>query len=190
MSELFRITWPETRAKYYLFNNIRQKKTNIEYEAFIFRKGEKVKIDEDLYTNHEPWGKNYTDFHFGIGDECYLNEQFLNCLKAVGETNYQVFPIQILPEEKPYYVLNILNVVDCVDRELSKFTLWTEEDERPDLLGTFYTFDKMILDRSKVPKGVHLFRLHGHEIVAVATRELVEEFEKNGIKGFKLIPLD
>ena len=48
----------------------------------------------------------------------------------------------------------------------------------------------MILVRTKVPEAVYLFGIHGYEIVAVATRELVEEFEKNGIKGFKLIPLD
>ena len=143
-----------------------------------------------MYTNHEPWGKKYTDFHHGTGDEYYINDRFLNCLKTIGEGNFQIFPVTVLPEEKPYFILNILNVIDCVDRELSKYNLWTEEDDRPDKLGKFRSFDKMILDRSKVPKGVHLFRVYGYQIVAVVRRELVEEFEKNKIKGFKLKPLD
>jgi hypothetical protein len=36
-----------------------------------------------------------------------------------------------------YLILNILNVIDCVDRELSKYNLWTEEDNKPDKLGKF-----------------------------------------------------
>ena len=188
MNELFRIVRPDEKFKYFLFSEVLDKETGKEYDDYLFRKGEKIEIITELVTG-KSWGKKYTDFHYGIGEAFYVNEKFINCLKAVGETNYQLLPIKVLPEEKSYHILNILNIVDCVNREKSKFTLWTEEDNRPDKLGDFQGFDKMVLDRSKVPNGVHLFRIKGWRIVAIATRELVEEFKKHNIKGFELKPV-
>lgn len=190
MTELFRIIWPDNKFKYFLFDKVFNKETNKAYNNDLFSVGKKIEIEKNLYTNHEHWGEKYADFHYGVGDEYYINKNFVKCLKEVGEINYQLFPIDILPEKKSYNILNILNIIDCVDRKLSKYTLWTEEDNRPDLLGTFRSFDKMVLDRSKVPKGVHLFRVYGFDVVTAVTKELVEEFEKNKIKGFNLKPLD
>jgi hypothetical protein len=189
MNELFDIVWPDAKSKYYVFYKVMDKETKKIYDDYLFRKGKKIDIDAELVTTNESWGKKYTDFHLGIGGAYHVNDKFINCMKGVGETNYQLFPIKVLPDEKPYYILNILNVIDCVDREKSKFTLWTEADERPDLLGEYYRFDKMVLDRSKIPEGVHLFRVYGYDIVAVITKELAQEFEKNKIKGFKLVPV-
>ncbi len=189
MNELYDIVWPDAKSKYYVFYNVMEKETKKIYDESLFDIGKKINIEAELMTTNESWGKRYTDFHLGIGGTYYVNEKFINCLKAVGETNYQLFPIKVLPEEKPYYILNILNIIDCVDREKSKFTVWTEEDNRPDKLGKYFGFDKMVLDHSKVPDGVHLFRVFEYKIVAVASKELVQEFEKNKIKGFNLVPV-
>jgi len=188
MHYLFRIIFADVKFKYLLFSEVLDKEIGKEYDDYLFRKGKKIEIVSKIVTG-KSWGKKFTDFHFGIGGAFYINEKFINCLKAVGETNYQLLPINVLPEEKSYHILNILNIVDCVDREKSKFTLWTEEDNRPDRLGDFQGFDKMVLDRSKVPNGVHLFRIKGWDIVAIATIDLVEEFEKHIIKGFEFKPV-
>jgi hypothetical protein len=47
----------------------------------------------------------------------------------------------------------------------------------------------LVLDRSKVPSGVHLFRIKYSMVETIATKELVEEFKKNNIKGFNLVPV-
>ncbi len=189
MNELFKIIWPKEKSNYFLFYKVTNKETKKIYDDYLFRKGKKIEIADELVTTNESWGKKFTDFHHGIAGAYYVNENFINCLKSVGEANYQLFPIKVLPDEKPYYILNILNVIDCVDKEKSKFTLWTESDERPDLLGEYYGFDRMILDRSKVPEGIHIFRVNGYDISAIVTRELVEEFKKHNIKGFELYPV-
>ena len=192
MNELFRITlpinMPESKFKYLLLNEPLEKISGKIYEDYVFQQGKKIEIANELVIG-KSWGKKFADFHMSLGGAFYINEKFINCLKTVGETNYQLLPITVLPEEKPYFILNTLNVIDCVDRELSKFTLWTEEDNRPDKLGKFHGFDKMVLDRTKVPNGVHIFLLKGYDILTVVTKELVEEFEKNDVKGFTLIPV-
>ena len=171
-----------------IFSEILDKDTGKEYEDYLFASGKRIEIINKLVTG-KYWGKKFTDFHHGIADAYFVNDKFMNCLNGVRELNFQIFPITVMPEKEKYFVLNILNILDCVNREKSKFRLITEEFNRPDILGDYYDFDQMILDRSKVPNEIHLFRLKGYDVVTIATRELVEEFEKNKIKGFKLTPV-
>ncbi|WP_158997143.1 imm11 family protein [Pigmentibacter ruber] len=189
MSEFYKIIDPSPKFKYLLFNQVVEKDSENRYEDDIFNEGKSVAITKDLYTT-QLWGKKYTDFHYGVAFAIYINEKIISCLKAVGETNFQLIPIVVYPGERPYYILNILNIIDCVDRENSKFRLFTEEYGRPDLLGKFYTFDKMVLDRSKVPKDVHIFRLKGYDLPVFITKELAEEFKKQNIQGFTLKPME
>jgi hypothetical protein len=188
MDELFEIIFPDSKFKYLLFSEVLDYETKKEYDDDLFTSAKKFNIKSELIRG-KSWGKKFTDFHFGIGASLNVNEKFINCLNAVGETNYQLIPITVLPEEKKYNILNVLNIIDCVDRENSKFKLWTEADNRPDILGDFKRFDKMVLDRSKVPIGVHIFTIKGWEVVRIVTKELVEEFKKNNIKGFNLAPV-
>lgn len=189
MSEFYQIIDPSPKFKFLLFNQVVEKESEKRYEDYIFNEGKFVSMNKDLYTT-QLWGKKYTDFHYGVAFAIYINEKIVSCLKAVGETNFQLIPIVVYPGEKPYYILNILNIIDCVDRENSIFRLITEGDERPDLLGEFYTFDKMILDRTKVPKDVRIFRLKGYNLPVFVTKELAEEFKKQNIQGFTLKPME
>ena len=188
MDELFRIIFPNSKPKYLLFSKVLDKETKKEYDDYLFRKGEVFNIKSEL-TRGISWGKKFTDFHIGIGCSLNVNEKFISCLNAVGETNFQLIPVTILPEEKKYHILNVLNIIDCVNRENSIFKLWTEADNRPDKLGGFRTIDKLVLDRSKVPNGVHIFRIKYSIVETIVTKELAEEFKKNNIKGFNLLPV-
>ena len=188
MDELFEITFYDSKPKHLLFSKVLDKETKKEYDDYLFRKGEVFNIKSEL-TRGKSWGKNFTDFHIGIGGSLNVNEKFISCLNAVGETNFQLIPVTILPEEKKYHILNVLNIIDCVDRENSKFKLWTEADNRPDRLGGFRTIDKLVLDRSTLPSNIHLFRIKGWVVATIVTKELAEEFKKNNIKGFNLRPV-
>ncbi|KAB8027418.1 imm11 family protein [Fluviispira multicolorata] len=184
---LFKLTWPKAKNKFLLFYEAPEIDTGLAYDGQLFVCGKRIEINNPLVIDKKSWGEYFADFNFGIGKASYINERFIDCLKAVGETNYQLLPVTVLPEEKPYYILNTLNMIDCVDREQSVFNLWTEEDNRPDILGDFRGFGKMILDPKKVPEGVHFFRIKGWEVVTVVTKALVEEFKKRKITGFELI---
>ena len=188
-TELFKITFTDPKRKFLLFYKVLEEHTRKVYEDWFFQNCKHVEVNDNLVIEKKSWGKYFTNFHYGIANSMYVDEKFLQCLKNVGEENYQAFPVKIMPEGKIYYLLNLLNLIDAVDREQSVFTLWTEEDERPDKLGGFHKFEKMVLDRSKVPKNAHFFRLKGYEVVVVMTKELVEELEKNKIEGFGLIPV-
>ncbi|APJ04187.1 imm11 family protein [Silvanigrella aquatica] len=188
MDQLFKIQWPSPKSKYYLLYSSIDKATGHKYSDDLFKNAVIIDIKNELIIE-KSWGKNFADFHHGIGDAPYINENFIECLKNVGEKNYQLIPVSVLPEEKTYYILNILNMIDCVDREKSKFTLWTEEDNRPDILGDYHSFDEMILDRKLVPEGVHIFRLKGYEVITVITKELLNEFKKKKITGFTTKPV-
>ena len=188
MVELFRITFPDDKFKYLLLNKTFELVSGKKYEDYVFGQGKRIEIANELVIE-KSWGKKFADFHMSLGGAFYINEKFINCLNSVGETNYQLLPIKVLPEEKPYYILNTLNIIDCVDREKSKYELWKEEDNRPDRLGDFRGFDKMVLDRSQVPNGIHFFRVKGWRIVAVATKEFIEKLQENDVKGFSLIPV-
>ncbi|KAB8027420.1 imm11 family protein [Fluviispira multicolorata] len=184
---LYDLTWPKAKNKFLLFYEATEINTGVRYRGDLFSYGKRIELKNPLVIDKKSWGENFADLNFGIGNVPYINERFIDCLKAVGETNYQLLPVTVLPEEKPYYILNTLNMIDCVDREHSVFNLWTEEDNRSDILGDFRGFGKMILDPKKVPDGVHFFRIKGWEVVTIVTKALVEEFKKRKITGFELI---
>ncbi|KAB8027419.1 imm11 family protein [Fluviispira multicolorata] len=184
---LYDLTWPKAKNKFLLFYEATEIDTGLAYDDYLFKCGKKIDIKNPLVIDKKSWGEYFADFHHGIGDAPYVNERFIDCLKAVGETNYQLLPVTVLPEEKPYYILNTLNMIDCVDREQSVFTLWTEEDNRPDKLGDFHRLDKMILDPKMIPTEVHFLRLKGFKSITIVTKALVEEFKKRKITGFELI---
>ena len=98
MNELFKIVWPDAKYKFLLFSEDLGKETGKEYEDDLFKIAKKIEVSEELLTG-KSWGKKYTDFHHGIGDAFYVNENFIQCLKRVEEENYQLLPIKVLPEE-------------------------------------------------------------------------------------------
>lgn len=86
--------------------------------------------------------------------------------------------LQAVSPACPYYVVNWLHVVDCIDLKKTQYDLNDELDEDPD-----YTFFRLTLSPAKVPRDVSIFRLK-HEVgTVVIDAQLANKIEAAGITG-------
>lgn len=185
MKFLYDICWPARAPQHVFLTSPIKKQSGEMYEEWSFRMSEEVVIEDELIAKKRRDGI-FADLLFGDGDTIFVNNRFVECLREVGETQFQLIPCQIVPDGKWYYVLNILRVVDCVDREKSRYQLWLPEDNRPDKLGKFRGFDEMVLDSGKVPQEASIFFVKDWEVALIVTQRLVDAFNKRGITGFTL----
>jgi hypothetical protein len=69
------------------------------------------------------------------------------------------------PVQKDLVAINVLRVQRCVDETQSEFSRFDETDtHRPDLLGKFRGFTKLVVNEGEVEPGAHIFRLADWEV--------------------------
>jgi hypothetical protein len=86
-----------------------------------------------------------------------------------------------------YYIANYLRVIDCLDRGLSHYQIWTKEnllywEERPHKLGKFRDVSNAVLSRGAIG-DVQLFRVWGWEMMTVIREDLKIKIEQAHITG-------
>jgi hypothetical protein len=116
-------------------------------------------------------------------------------LERLAPDEIQFLPLQIRKiggngEVKGYHIANFLHMVDCIDRELSKYLEWKPGDSREDLIGkSFRDMEKIVLKGSSI--GNHkIFRLTMWDIVMVVSEEIVVAIEEAGLTGSKFRKLE
>lgn len=93
-------------------------------------------------------------------------------------------PKKLIPGQA-YFLVNWLHVVDCIDFERSD---WYEEDEEGD--EPRYDFNEIVLDPSRVPPGVRIFRLRHFDVVTAIDADLAREIKRTGITGPQFYPIE
>ncbi|AJS61133.1 imm11 family protein [Paenibacillus sp. IHBB 10380] len=87
--------------------------------------------------------------------------------------------VEFLPlvhKELELYMINVTNILDCVDWERTDVE-WTEEN-------SFAGFNKLVFDFSKIPEHTYIFKFKELATVAVyVTEEFKELIERNKFKG-------
>ena len=80
-------------------------------------------------------------------------------------------------------ILNVVNLVKCLNEDQSSFTKWTEEDGRPDRIGDYRMVTKLRID-PKAAAGNRLFRVRGWEIALIVNdrvKDCIEGFSESGV---------
>ncbi|MGT2512646.1 imm11 family protein [Cupriavidus basilensis] len=85
--------------------------------------------------------------------------------------------------DEPFEILNVLDIVDCVDEEKSDFSRWTEEDGRPDKVGD-YRMNVLRVNADKVA-GHGLFRVKGWQIALVCSQRIRDLLIEHGVTGVR-----
>src|SRR6266850_4272665 len=103
-----------------------------------------------------------------------------------GKTEY--LPFSLLntkgkPVDGTFWVANLNEVADCVDRERTE---GTEARTRP---GTYAEITKLVLDMDKIPKGPNLFRIAPSPEIFVARDDIRAALEKGGFSGIRFLEL-
>lgn len=151
-------------------------------DARLFTKGEVFIEDKTLIVPLRRHGK-HVDFNLGDFDMVITKKNINEKIFSQFKLKAQRIPVIIEGLKNDFEILNVLDLIACVDEVNSEFDKWTEMDGRPDKVGKFRMFTHLCIDEKKA-EGHHLFRLAEWPIVLVVSNELkvfLEKIEVNGI---------
>jgi hypothetical protein len=95
----------------------------------------------------------------------------------------QLIPVNIPGHSEPYFIVNVIRVVKCIDdRASGAVAYWTEEDGLPEKTGTYSSVSGMRIDPAKVGNA-RVFRTWGWHVALIVSEEIKEALEHAGISG-------
>lgn len=95
----------------------------------------------------------------------------------------ELIPVKVnMKIDLKYYLLNILNVIDCIDLEKSIYTLYV-----PDII-LFDSIDKLVIDTAKIKNNI--FRIKGLLYTIVVSEKLKNELEKLKLAEIEFMPIE
>jgi hypothetical protein len=181
------------------------KKVIWEYEEYLECRlentvaAEKIMFSEKV-ENIPPEGLNYTlvsnckkveDFLYTNSEQYRLASQELTNALLTLKLNVQYIPSSVKTIENQIisdrlYTLNPLDRLFCADLENSVVKI----KEKPHLGLKTYRFNKLVLDKSKIPDSIKLFTLAEKPRWVIVHQDVVDAVNKVNPVGIKFILVD
>jgi hypothetical protein len=121
-------------------------------------------------------------------DSCaVVSAKLAAVLRARPVAKMEYLPVSIIDHKgkvasKDYFILNPLELVDCIDRKKSKFR---EDDMVP---GDIEKIFNLVLDEKRIPKDRGVFRVKGFAEMTLASRDLADELTAAKFVGLRWVP--
>lgn len=108
-------------------------------------------------------------FSFAGFDVPLVTAEIANRLAPVLGGQAQFPRLSIEGESSEHHILVATQTLRCVDEELSIFTKWGADDQRPDKHGEYRMFSRLRLDPAHVPPEATIFRVWGWKQALIVT---------------------
>jgi hypothetical protein len=154
-----------------------------------FRRGKRWNFERALHTNVYAQGNQVTWSFGGRNTSCVASHVMTTLRSSLPADCLEGVPIQIAGCSDQYEILNVLDIVDCVDEDQSEFGRWTQADGRPDMVGRYRGIPRMVLD-SKRALGHDLFLVKNWEVVMVCSSRIRDLLIDQGVTGIKFAPIE
>jgi hypothetical protein len=148
-----------------------------------FDDGEKIpfSITKAIYKLTDPLQGDLTD-HLSIDEipGLVFSDRLCQLFHNMMITNLQYFPLTIINASKDevcegYNIVNILGVVDCVDRVASDLEYFDS--------GDIEFVNKLVLDETKIPSELDIFRLAGRTTMVIVSQVVKDAIIGAGMTG-------
>lgn len=118
-----------------------------------FRRGQRWDREKRLRTSVYSEGVRVSFCRGGRGT-FYIASHLMRVLRSViSDDRLEGIPVEISGCSEEYEILNVLDIVDCVDEDRSEFGKWTESGGRPEMIGRYRGIPKMVLDGGAVARA-------------------------------------
>jgi len=99
----------------------------------------------------------------------------------------QFIPAQVEGQSEPWFILNTLQVIRCIDDARCEEVLyWLPEDDRPDEVGEYRNVSGLKVDPAKIGDA-HIFRPWGWLVVLIVSERVKQALEEEGITGIQFV---
>jgi hypothetical protein len=97
------------------------------------------------------------NFTFASFEMPVVSKSVGEIIRRVAPDSAEYFPSAVDGTSRDYEIMNATCRLECLDEERSEFTMWTEEDERPEMMGHYRMISTIRIDPARAA-GHHLFR--------------------------------
>lgn len=109
-----------------------------------------------------------------------FSARFRELLSRIGVNNIEYYNLNIVnpvthEEYSDYRIANVVGLVDCVDKEKSDLKYYDN--------GDIKRIRKLVLDESRIPAELRIFRLSNRKIIAVVHQSIKDAIDDAGITG-------
>jgi len=162
--------------------------SGVEVDPCLFTQGVPVgsqpALRLPLRRNGDEVGFNFCDF------DMVVTPAKVNAgLELLVGPAIQRIPVTIHGKTAEYEILNVCELISCVDESRSSFTKWTDADGRPEKVGQLRMVVGLKIDPSLVGNH-HIFRVRGWPIALIASQEVKSLFESRNLSGVKYERVD
>lgn len=114
-----------------------------------------------------------------------VNARLAAIFQELAPNDVELIPVEVNSHAGPYFILNALHVVKCIDDEATEeVQYWTEEDGVPRKVGTYRDISGMRIDPAKVGDA-KVFRPWGWKVALIVSEDIKDAMERAGITGAK-----
>ena len=104
-------------------------------------------------------------------------------LQALVGPAIQRFPVTVEGQQQ-FEILNVCNLVQCIDESQSSFTKWTDSDGRPEKVGQFRMIVHLKID-PVAAKRCDIFRVAGWHMALIVSDKVRQLFESANVSGIE-----
>lgn len=152
---------------------------------WMFRKGEPVDVEGRLKVPLDRSGIPLDFSTAGIGLAPVVHARMASILTQLASDDVQLFPVKVASESEPYFLVNVVRTVRCIDDEASEeVRYWKPEDGRPEKVGKYRAVSGMRIDPTKVGDA-KVFRTWGWTVALIVSEDIKDALERAGVTGVK-----
>ncbi|PTL85107.1 hypothetical protein DAT35_05740 [Vitiosangium sp. GDMCC 1.1324] len=116
-----------------------------------------------------------------------VHGRVVQLFERLGVQDVQFIPVQVEGHQGPYFILNALRIIRCIDDARSRRAeYWEPKDEQPEKMGEYRVVSGMRIDPSKVGDA-RIFRTWGWTVALVISEDIKQAMEAEGITGTRFI---
>lgn len=111
-----------------------------------------------------------------------VSEEVANVFRTLAHCDVQLFPVSIEGEAEPYFVVNAIQVLDCIDEARCEEVQHYPEGSFPEFEGEYRWIYGLRIDPSKT-EGAHVFRLKKFKTALIVSEDIKNALERAGNLG-------
>ncbi|MFL5358537.1 imm11 family protein [Archangium sp.] len=116
-----------------------------------------------------------------------VHGRVVQLFERMGIQEVQFLPAQVEGHSGPYFILNTLRVIRCIDdARCEEARYWKPENGQPEKVGEYRVVSGMRIDPAQVGDA-RIFRPWGWPVALIVSEDLKQAMEAEGITGTRFI---
>lgn len=158
-------------------------------DEYIAISGKEIKKwDKVVFEYDSTEGNILTDYLANLYRWLVVSEEFCKMIQKIAENEVQYLPVKVIDrntkaEDASYFVANIVNLINAIDLENSKYDIFELGDEK------IISVEKYALKRREIVNK-HIFRLKDDTIPVFVSETLKNVIEENKFTGFEFLEVE